>query len=186
VVVFAHGTGSGRFSPCNNFIARILQNAGFTTLLVDLLEGSEVLDRRKVFDIDLLADRLLANAHWLRQQSEIPGMLPAYFSASTGAGAALQAAAREPGDVAAIFSRRGRPDLAEEYLSRVEAPTMLIVGGEDKPVIPLNEVAYEQLSCPKQLVVVSGATHLFEEPGALEKVGQLARDWFIRYLLPQA
>jgi len=184
VVVFAHGSGSGRFSLRNNFVAKILQNAGIATLLVDLLEDSEAQDRRKVFDIDLLTERLLINVHWLRQQPETRGLLMGYFGASTGAAAALQAAAREPQEIAAVVSRGGRPDLAMEYLVRVTAPTLLIVGGEDIPVIPLNEAAYAQLNCPKKLIIVPGATHLFEEPGALDKVAQLAKDWFINYLNP--
>ena len=183
-VVFAHGSGSGRFSPRNNFVARILQNAGIATLLADLLEESEAQDRRKVFDIDLLTERLLANAYWLRQQPGTRGLSMGYFGASTGAAAALQAAAQEPQEIAAVVSRGGRPDLAMEYLARVTAPTLLIVGGEDIPVIPLNEAAYAQLKCLKKLVIVPGATHLFEEPGALDKVAQLAKDWFINYLNP--
>ncbi len=184
VVVFAHGSGSGRFSPRNNFVAKILQNAGIATLLVDLLEDSEAQDRRKVFDIDLLTERLLANAYWLRQQPGTRGLSMGYFGASTGAAAALQAAAQEPQEIAAVVSRGGRPDLAMKYLARVTAPTLLIVGGEDIPVIPLNESAYAQLNCPKKLIIVPGATHLFEEPGALDKVAQLAKDWFINYLNP--
>ncbi len=184
VVVFAHGSGSGRFSPRNNFVAKILQNAGIATLLVDLLEDSEAQDRRKVFDIDLLAKRLLANAYWLRQQPGTRGLSMGYFGASTGAAAALQAAAQEPQEIAAVVSRGGRPDLAMKYLARVTAPTLLIVGGEDIPVIPLNEAAYAQLNCPKKLIIVPGATHLFEEPGALDKVAHLAKDWFINYLNP--
>jgi len=182
VVVFAHGSGSGRFSPRNNFVAKILQNAGIATLLVDLLEDSEAQDRRKIFDIDLLTERLLSNAYWLRQQPGTRGLSMGYFGASTGAAAALQAAAQEPQEIAAVVSRGGRPDLAMEYLARVTAPTLLIVGGEDIPVIPLNEAAYAQLNCPKKLIIVPGATHLFEEPGALDKVAQLAKDWFINYL----
>jgi putative phosphoribosyl transferase len=184
VVVFAHGSGSGRFSPRNNFVAKILQNAGIATLLVDLLEDSEAQDRRKVFDIDLLTERLLANAYWLRQQPGTRGLSMGYFGASTGAAAALQAAAQEPQEIAAVVSRGGRPDLAMKYLARVTAPMLLIVGGEDIPVIPLNEAAYAQLNCPKKLIIVPGATHLFEEPGALDKVAQLAKDWFINYLNP--
>ena len=184
VVVFAHGSGSGRFSPRNNFVAKILQNAGIATLLVDLLEDSEAQDRRKIFDIDLLTERLLSNAYWLRQQPGTRGLSMGYFGASTGAAAALQAAAQEPQEIAAVVSRGGRPDLAMEYLARVIAPTLLIVGGEDIPVIPLNEAAYAQLNCPKKLIIVPGATHLFEEPGALDKVAQLAKDWFINYLNP--
>ncbi|UJS18038.1 MAG: dienelactone hydrolase family protein [Candidatus Jettenia sp.] len=183
VVIFAHGSGSGRFSPRNNFVARVLQDAGIATLLVDLLEESEAMDRQKVFDIDLLAGRLLANTHWVQEQSEMKDMRIGFFGASTGAGAALQAAAREPNKIAAVVSRGGRPDLAMEHLSRVQAPTLLIAGGDDKPVIPLNEAAYIRLRCPKELVIIPGATHLFEEPGALEKVAQLARDWFIKNFL---
>lgn len=180
VVVFAHGSGSGRFSPRNNFVARVLQDANIATLLVDLLEESESLDRQKVFDIDLLADRLLANAHWIQKQSKLQGMKIGYFGASTGAAAALQASAREPDEISAIVSRGGRPDLALQYLSNVRASTLLIVGGDDKPVIPLNEAAYLQLRCPKEMVIVPGAGHLFEESGAMEKVSQIARDWFIK------
>lgn len=186
VVVFAHGSGSGRFSPRNNFVARVLQNAGIATLLVDLLEESEDWDRQKVFDIDLLTNRLLANAHWLRQQPETRELMLGYFGASTGAGAALQAAAREPSEITAVVSRGGRPDLAMEYLPLVEASTLLIIGGEDKQVISLNEAAYAKLKCRKELVIVPGATHLFEEPDALDKVAQLAQDWFANNFLKQA
>lgn len=183
VVVFAHGSGSGRFSPRNNFVARILQDAGMATLLVDLLEEPESMDRGKVFDIDLLANRLLACSYWLHQQGKTRGLLLGYFGASTGAGAALQAAATKPEGVAAIVSRGGRPDLAVDYFHLIQAPTLLIVGGEDQPVIPLNESAYKQLRCPKEIVIVPGASHLFEETGALEKVATLARDWFLRHFL---
>jgi putative phosphoribosyl transferase len=186
VVVFAHGSGSGRFSPRNNFVARVLQNAGIATLLVDLLEESEDWDRQKVFDIDLLTNRLLANAHWLRQQPETRELMLGYFGASTGAGAALQAAAREPSEITAVVSRGGRPDLAMEYLPLVEASTLLIIGGEDKQVISLNEAAYAKLKCRKELVIVPGATHLFEEPDALDKVAQLAQGWFANNFLKQA
>jgi putative phosphoribosyl transferase len=183
VVAFAHGSGSGRFSPRNNFVARVLQEAGIATLLADLLEEDEALDRRNVFDIDLLADRLIANARWLHQRPETLGIPLGYFGASTGAAAALQAASREPKGVAAVVSRGGRPDLAMEYLSLVRSPTLLIVGGEDRPVIPLNELAYKKLNGPKEMVIVPGATHLFEEPGALERVAELARDWFLKYFV---
>jgi len=186
VVAFAHGSGSGRLSPRNNFVAQVLQDAGIATLLADLLEEDEALDRRNVFNIGLLADRLLANAQWLHQLSETRGMPLGYFGASTGAAAALQAAARKPDGVAAVVSRGGRPDLAMDYLHLVRSPTLLIVGGEDRPVIPLNEFAYKKLICPKEMVVVPGATHLFEEPGALAKVAQLAYDWFAKYFFPQA
>jgi putative phosphoribosyl transferase len=186
VVVFAHGTGSGRFSPRNNFVARVLQDAGLATLLVDLLEDSESFDRDKVFDIDLLTNRLLDCTHWLRQQLETRGLSLGYFGASTGAAAALRAAAKEPEGLAATVSRGGRPDLAMKHLPLVQSPTLLIVGSEDGPTIPLNEEAYEKLTCPKELVIIPGASHLFEEPGTLDKVAQLARNWFIKHFLPQA
>lgn len=186
VVVFAHGSGSGRLSPRNNFVAQVLQEAKIATLLVDLLQEVEALDRRKVFDIDLLADRLSVNARWVQEQPETRGVPLGYFGASTGAAAALQAAAREPQGIAAIVSRGGRPDLALHYLALVQSPTLLIVGGKDEPVIPLNELAYGELRCPKEMVIVPGATHLFEEPGTLEKVAELARDWFFKYFLPSA
>jgi putative phosphoribosyl transferase len=193
VVLFAHGSGSGRHSPRNNFVASILHvgversaggrgRGGLATLLIDLLGEQEAADRRKVFDIDLLADRLLSATQWLQQQPETRDLRIGYFGASTGAGAALQAAARAPEGVGAIVSRGGRPDLAGSYLPRVEAPTLLIVGGRDTPVIALNEAALAQLRCPKELVFVPRATHLFEEPGTLEEVAHLARSWFQRYL----
>ncbi|MCF6159620.1 MAG: alpha/beta hydrolase [wastewater metagenome] len=185
VVIFAHGSGSGRFSPRNNYVARTLQEAGIATVLSDLLEESESLDRQKVFDIDLLTDRLLANTRWIQQQSKLKRMRIGYFGASTGAAAALQAAAREPDKIAAVVSRGGRPDLAMEYLEGVRAATLLIVGGDDRPVISLNEAAYVKLKCPKELVIIPGATHLFEEPGALEKVAQLAQDWLLNNFLTQ-
>lgn len=182
VVLFAHGSGSGRFSPRNRFVAQTLQARGFATLLLDLLEEREADDRRKVFDIDLLADRLLTAATWLRRQQSTAELPLGYFGASTGAGAALQAAARMPEAVAAVVSRGGRPDLAAPFLGRVTAPTLLIVGGDDVPVIDMNEEALAQLTCPKRLIIVPGATHLFEEPGALEQVAGHAGDWFERYL----
>jgi putative phosphoribosyl transferase len=181
-VLFAHGSGSGRFSPRNNFVAGVLQQAGFATLLLDLLDEREAADRRNVFDIDLLADRCSIAAAWLGEQPEIRGLRLGYFGASTGAGAALQAAARSPEGIAAVVSRGGRPDLAAAYLPAVQAPTLLIVGSHDYPVIGMNEEALALLRCPKELVLVRGATHLFEEPGTLEEVARLARDWFGRYL----
>lgn len=186
VVAFAHGSGSGRLSSRNNFVAQVLQDAGIATLLADLLEEDEASGRRNVFDIDLLTDRLLANAQWLYQLPETHRMPLGYFGASTGAAAALQASARKPNGVAAVVSRGGRPDLAVDYLHLVRSPTLLVVGGEDRSVISLNESAYEKLICPKEMVVVPGATHLFEEPGALEKVAELARDWFLKYFVPLA
>jgi putative phosphoribosyl transferase len=180
VVVFAHGSGSGRFSPRNNFVARHLQQNGLATLLLDLLTPEEADDRRKVFDIDLLADRLLLAKTWLGAEARTKSLGIGYFGASTGAGAALQAAAREPASIRAVVSRGGRPDLAEPYLASVTAPTLLIVGGYDEPVIEMNQAAYELLTCEKKLIIVPGATHLFEEPGTLEQVADHARGWFQR------
>ena len=182
MVLFAHGSGSGRLSPRNTFVAHMLQDGGLATLLIDLLEDREADDRQKVFDIDLLADRLLAATEWLAREPLTKGFQLGYFGASTGAGAALQAAARAPSSVAAVVSRGGRPDLAAPFLPQVMAPTLLIVGGHDHPVIQMNEEALALLSCPKELVIVPGATHLFEEPGTLEEVAALARRWFLRYL----
>lgn len=183
VVLFAHGSGSGRFSLRNNFVARRLQEGALATLLIDLLERSEEDDRRKVFDIDLLADRLLLAKAWLAEDARTAAFPIGYFGASTGAGAALQAAARDPVSIGAVVSRGGRPDLAEVYLPRVTAPTLLIVGGEDEPVIEMNREASALLRCPKDLVIVPGATHLFEEPGALEQVAGHALHWFQQYLM---
>jgi len=182
VVAFAHGSGSGRFSPRNNFVARELQAGGFATLLMDLLSEAEAQSRRAVFDVDLLASRLLDATDWLKQQPATRDLPIGYFGASTGAAAALEAAARLGPVVGAVVSRGGRPDLAAGCLPQVTAPTLLIVGGLDEPVIALNEMALRLLRAPKQLVIVPGATHLFEEPGALEEVARLARDWFDRYL----
>lgn len=182
VVLFAHGSGSGRLSPRNRFVAQTLQKRGLATLLLDLLEEQEADDRRKVFDIDLLADRLLGATAWLRQQPATKALPVGYFGASTGAGAALQAAARMPRAVAAVVSRGGRPDLAAPFLTRVTAPTLLIVGGDDGPVIEMNQEALAQLACTKELIIVPGASHLFEEPGTLEQVADHAGAWFERYL----
>jgi putative phosphoribosyl transferase len=182
VVAFAHGSGSGRFSPRNQFVARVLEEAGLATLLLDLLEVGEAEDREKVFDIELLAERLQSAADWLSQEVQTRGLRLGYFGASTGAGAALVAAARNPTAVGAVVSRGGRPDLAHGYLRFAQAPTLLIVGGNDDVVIELNEQALRLLSCPKELVIVPGATHLFEEPGTLEEVARLAKEWFVRYL----
>jgi len=186
VVLFAHGSGSGRLSPRNTFVARTLQEGGLATLLLDLLEEQEAEDRRKVFDIDLLADRLLAATDWLSQHPATRGLRLGYFGASTGAGAALQAAARSPESVSAVVSRGGRPDLAAPYLPKVTAPTLLIVGELDVQVIGMNQGALALLTCPKKLVIVPGATHLFEEPGALERVAELALRWFRRHLSPDS
>lgn len=185
VVLFAHGSGSGRFSPRNQFVASILREAGLGTLLIDLLEQEESEDRTKVFDIDLLSDRLMSATQWLRDNDTTSTMPIGYFGASTGAAAALQSAAALGDEVEAIVSRGGRPDLAMPYLWQVSAPTLLIVGGHDYPVIQMNQQAYDKLSCVKELVIVPGATHLFEEPGKLEEVARLAADWLGKYLSPK-
>lgn len=182
VVAFAHGSGSGRLSPRNQFVAETLQLGKLATLLLDLLDESESEDRQKVFDIALLAERLQLAANWLSTDSQTRNMRLGYFGASTGAAAALVAAAREPEKIGAVVSRGGRPDLAEEYLPSVQAPTLLIVGGKDEDVLQLNEQALDLMTCTRNIVVVPGATHLFPEPGALVEVSTLARDWFIRYL----
>jgi putative phosphoribosyl transferase len=183
VVAFAHGSGSGRFSPRNQAVARVLEQGGLATLLLDLLEEEEAEDRAKVFDIELLAERLQSAADWLGKQPETAALPLGYVGASTGAGAALVAAARNPAGIGAVVSRGGRPDLAGAYLHAVHAPTLLIVGGNDEPVIELNEQAFHVLRCTKELIVVPGATHLFEEPGTLEEVACLAEEWFRRYLI---
>ncbi len=182
VVAFAHGSGSGRLSPRNQYVARVLQNAGMATLLLDLLESDEADDRRKVFDIDLLAERLLAASRWLAREPEMSLMRLGYFGASTGAAAALVAAAREPERVGAIVSRGGRPDLAWTELPAVAAPTLLIVGGRDEEVLELNRQALALLRCPRELVVIPGATHLFPELGAIDEVAGLAARWFQEHL----
>jgi dienelactone hydrolase len=182
LVIFAHGSGSGRFSPRNNFVAAELQRANIATLLLDLLTPDEELDRSNVFDVRLLASRLAAATRWARENESTAGMSIGYFGASTGAAAALIAETEPNSDVAAIVSRGGRPDLAADALDLVRAPTLLIVGGLDAPVISLNERAFDRLQCEKDLQVVAGAGHVFEEPGALEAVSRLARAWFGRYL----
>jgi putative phosphoribosyl transferase len=184
VVVFAHGSGSGRASPRNQFVARSLQEAGIATLMFDLLEDAEVADKRKVFDIPLLADRLLNAAEWLSTEADTKSLRIGLFGASTGAGAALMVAGREPQRFAAIVSRGGRPDLAGHFLSSVRAPTLLIVGGNDVFVVDLNKQSLSQLRCPKELVIIPGASHLFAETGALEEVARLAKDWFLEHFAP--
>ena len=181
VVVFAHGSGSGRHSPRNRAVARVLERAGLGTLLMDLLSHEEELDRRAVFDIGLLAGRLGAATAWLRGRTG-PERPIGWFGASTGAAAALWAAAEPDAGIAAIVSRGGRPDLAGERLGSVGAPTLLIVGGADTEVLALNRQAAARLRCQHRLEIVPGATHLFEEPGALDVVAELARDWFTRHL----
>jgi putative phosphoribosyl transferase len=182
VVIFAHGSGSGRFSPRNQLVARHLEAGGFATLLMDLLDAEEADDRKKVFDIDLLADRLLLAQDWLATTSQAANLRCGYFGASTGAGAALQAAARRPQQICAVVSRGGRPDLAGSYLSQVVAPTLLLVGGMDGPVIEMNRQAISQLTCLKELVIIPGAGHLFEERNTLEQVAEQALHWFRRHL----
>ncbi|HKR87073.1 MAG TPA: dienelactone hydrolase family protein [Phenylobacterium sp.] len=180
VVLFAHGSGSGRSSPRNNFVAEHLRRAGIATLLLDLLTPAEEADRRNVFDIGLLAARLEAATAWIEQRRDTQGLPIGYFGASTGAGAALLAAAGRA-DIAAVVSRGGRPDLAGDALAHVRAPTLLIVGGLDTPVIELNRQALAKLRSDSDLVIVAGAGHLFEEPGTLEEVIRHARNWFLAH-----
>lgn len=181
VVLFAHGSGSGRLSPRNQFVAGALRQGELGTLLIDLLEEHEAENRANVFDINLLTRRVEGVTDWLKSEPGTKDMAVGYFGASTGAAAALQAAAHRP-EVQAVVSRGGRPDLAMEYLPDVKAPTLLIVGSRDYQVIELNQEAYERLGGPKELVIVPNATHLFEEPGTLEEVARLATDWFANYL----
>ncbi len=182
LVVFAHGSGSSRLSPRNRAVAGSLNQVGFATLLFDLLTPREGRDRALVFDLPLLARRLVAATHWVEDRPALGGLPLAYFGASTGAAASLIAAADLPGPVAAVVSRGGRPDLAGHRLAEVTAPTLLIVGGDDTQVLELNRRAQHQLRCPNRLVVVPGATHLFEEPGALDEVTAAAASWFQQYL----
>jgi putative phosphoribosyl transferase len=186
VVLFAHGSGSSRFSPRNRHVARILNEAGLATMLVDLLtkdeERSDAQTGHLRFDIGLLAERLTSVADWLTHQPDTQALPTGCFGASTGAAAALVTAAHLPDRVNAVVSRGGRPDLAGAYLPCVRAATLLIVGGDDQPVIPLNREALSQLNCEKELVIVPGATHLFEQPGTLDTVAQLARQWFGTHL----
>lgn len=184
VVVFAHGSGSSRHSPRNRYVAEVLQNSGVATLLFDLLTDAEERDRANVFDIDLLATRLADVTRWLRSARDAAGLPVGYFGASTGAAAALRAAADPELDVFAVVSRGGRPDLAGEALARVTAPTLLIVGSRDDVVLDLNRTAAAQIPGECEVVVVDGATHLFEEPGTLEQVAALARRWFSDHLTP--
>jgi putative phosphoribosyl transferase len=183
-VLFAHGSGSSRHSPRNRFVAEVLHRAGLGTLLLDLLTPDEELDRVNVFDIELLASRLAAVTRWLASRPDTASCRVGYFGASTGAGAALWAAAQEGAKIAAVVSRGGRPDLAGPQLAQVTAPTLLIVGSADEAVLELNRRAQAELHCPSRLAVVEGATHLFEEPGTLADAAILARDWFARYLMP--
>ncbi len=186
MVLFAHGSGSSRHSPRNRHVAAVLREAGLGTLLMDLLTvDEETVDSRTGqlrFDIGLLAERLVAATDWLASPSAGRPLAIGYFGASTGAGAALVAAAERPGLVRAVVSRGGRPDLAAAALARVEAPTLLIVGGHDVPVIGMNRAAMSRMRADVELEIVPGATHLFEEPGTLDVVARLARDWFVRHL----
>jgi len=183
LVLFAHGSGSSRHSPRNQFVARTLNDAGLATLLFDLLtpeeEATDLNTREHRFNIRLLAERLVDATNWAKQQEQTRDLRIGYFGSSTGGGAALVAAAEVPKDVGAVVSRGGRPDLADEALPKVQAPTLLIVGGNDDVVIELNEQARDRMHCEVKLEIVPGATHLFEEPGALEKVAKLASDWFL-------
>ena len=182
-VLFAHGSGSSRHSPRNNYVAEALQQAGLATLLIDLLSQSEDLVYAARFDIPLLTRRLLAATRWLREYPGSAQLAIGYFGASTGAAAALQAAAAQENRIAAVVSRGGRPDLAgPDALRQVRAPTLLIVGGRDEEVISLNRQAYALMDCERALEIVPGATHLFEEPGTLAQVAALAAQWFGRYL----
>jgi putative phosphoribosyl transferase len=186
IVLFAHGSGSSRYSPRNQFVARIIREAGVGTLLFDLLtpeeESVDAYTAHLRFDIAFLARRLIAATNWLAVDKQTTRLAVGYFGASTGGGAALMAAAELGGHISAVVSRGGRPDLAAEALSFVTAPTLLIVGGRDYPVIEMNKQALAQLRCEKRLEIVPGATHLFEEPGALEEVARLGADWFMKHL----
>ncbi len=184
IVVFAHGSGSSRHSPRNRYVAHELESAGLATLLFDLLTPAEERDRANVFDIDLLARRLVDVTRWLRTADDAAGLPVGYFGASTGAGAALCAAADPAVDIVAVVSRGGRPDLAGESLADVTAPTLLIVGGRDEAVLELNRQAAAAMTAEARIAVVPGATHLFEEPGTLEQVAALAREWFLDHLTP--
>lgn len=186
LVLFVHGSGSSRHSPRNQFVASTLNRAGLGTLLFDLLtpeeEALDIYTREHRFNIGLLAERLVHATKWARQQEQTRGWRIGYFGSSTGGAAALVAAAQLPQEIGAVVSRGGRPDLAGDALPKVHAPTLLIVGGNDDIVIELNEMARDQMRCEVKLKIVPGATHLFEEPGALEKVAKLASEWFVAHL----
>lgn len=186
IVLFAHGSGSSRYSPRNQQVAEVIRAAGIGTLLFDLLtldeEDEDYVTAMLRFNIGLLAKRLIGVTRWVQKHSETCGLQIGYFGASTGGAAALMAAAELGEDIAAVVSRGGRPDLAGNFLPLVRSPTLLIVGGLDAPVIIMNEEAYEKLSCEKSFRVVPGATHLFEEPGKLEEVADLSADWFAQHM----
>jgi len=186
IILFAHGSGSSRLSPRNQFVAHVLEEKNLGILLFDLLtheeEKVDLVTSEIRFDIDHLAKRLVETTDWVLAQEKLKSLKVGYFGSSTGAAAALKAAAQKPKEVYAVVSRGGRPDLADEALQKVESPTLLIVGGDDTEVIELNKTALEKLQCEKKLEIVKGATHLFEEPGTLEEVAQKAADWFSRHL----
>jgi putative phosphoribosyl transferase len=181
MVLFVHGSGSSRHSPRNRYVASTLNRAGIATLLFDLLTPEEEFNRANVFDIDLLTRRLVAVAKWVTTHPQCAGLPMAFFGASTGAGAALRAAADPALHVVSVVARGGRPDLAGAALRLVRAPTLLIVGGRDPVTVELNQRAQARIQGPCELTIVPGATHLFEEPGALEQVARLSRDWFTRH-----
>lgn len=189
VVVFAHGSGSSRYSPRNQYVARVLREAGIGTLLLDLLttdeERQDSVTGLLRFDVELLANRLVQVTHWLEKHPRTRRLKVGYFGASTGGGAALMAAAELGDEVFAVVSRGGRPDLAGNALLKVKSPTLLIAGGYDEVVIGLNDDAYGKLHCPKDFRIVPAATHLFEEPGKLEQVAELSTKWFTKHLKPQ-
>ena len=180
LVIFAHGSGSSRHSVRNKYVASVLRAHGLATLLLDLLTEAESEWTDKRFDIDLLAQRLTLAENWVKQQDETKQLSIGYFGSSTGAAAALQSSAVLGDEIKAIVSRGGRPDLAKAYLAKVTAPTLLLVGGYDDEVIELNEQAYALLNCEKEMAIIPGATHLFEEAGTLEKVADLAAQWFVK------
>jgi alpha-beta hydrolase superfamily lysophospholipase len=182
LVIFAHGSGSSRHSVRNKYVASVLRAHGLATLLLDLLTEAESEWTDKRFDIDLLAQRLTLSESWVKQQDEIKQLPIGYFGSSTGAAAALQSAAVLGDEIKAVVSRGGRPDLAREHLAKVIAPTLLLVGGYDDEVIELNEQAYALLNCEKEMAIIPGATHLFEEAGTLEQVAELAAQWFVKQL----
>ncbi len=182
IVLFAHGSGSSRLSPRNNFVAEVLRENGLATLLIDLLTGEEDRDYSMRFDIGLLTVRLEAATKWLKDNDETSTLSIGFFGASTGAAAALRAAVKMAPFIKAVVSRGGRTDMADETMRGVECPTLFIVGGSDEGVLELNKRSFELLTCKKELKVVPGATHLFEEPGALEEVAVMAADWFKKYL----
>lgn len=182
LVLFAHGSGSSRFSPRNVYVSEILQKSNLATLLVDLLTRKEDVDYEKRFDINLLANRLIKITDWLKENEETKNLKIGYFGASTGAAAAIKAAAAGKNKISAIVSRGGRVDLASDKLSKIESPTLFIVGENDDFVVELNQTAYRKINCEKELSIIPRATHLFEEPGALEEVAIQAAKWFLKYL----